>query len=567
MSRVYPASERDIDPLYEAAQTLLAEAKSCTQDVWDGHRRIWAVCQSAKVIDELAITFAPYSQRPDQEVVSRPLLPHSHPNTSGSTGGATQPTARTPGTPGTPVPSSSHTPPPRERPASGSSSLSWAVVAPESGSDHGALDFTPHAPHTLSRESFERCSAPPQSTQPPEPTEPPPLWLYAPSRLEIAPAEYGVPSDRKEGRISPNGGFSFDSSINGDVAGHENPNILSISANGNYIISRFEDQGTNYTGSYWRSVDLSMPDSPSNFKFQPESRTLPSPASLDLPPPRILSKMIDVYYNNVWSTFPFLPTRPTIESLLSSVPIQSETFTTMLFALCAYCSHLSPTSEHSMGIGDASKVAADLWYERARLGVFSCTRRGSSVELVQALLLLALNDHGKGNETQAWIFVGMAVRIGQDMDLNGDLPTTYLKKNFPLEEIRLRRNIWSVSLMLDLFLSLQLGRPPASFDCLHSTSTDTHESEYTNHPVPIFLYAVSLCRIISRINLHLYLDYSTPNMHCQMEKLNALRDELETWYQFLPAQYRVGIGHQADRTVLELNMLHHVAIILLYRPL
>jgi hypothetical protein len=162
---------------------------------------------------------------------------------------------------------------------------------------------------------------------------------------------------------------------------------------------------------------------------------------------------------------------------------------------------------------------------------------------------------------------GMAVRVGQDMDLNGELPTTY-EKSFPMEEIRLRRCIWNVSLMLDLFLSLQLGRPPASFDCLRSTVTyEPSKNEYANHPVPIFLHAAALCRTIARINLHLYLGYDAPAMQTHTEKLKTLKDELEKWYQMLPGQYRVVIGHQPDRSVLELNMLYNVAVILLYRPL
>lgn len=116
--------------------------------------------------------------------------------------------------------------------------------------------------------------------------------------------------------------------------------------------------------------------------------------------------MVDVYYNNVWPTFPFLPTRPTLESLLLSAPVQSDAFSTVLLALCAYCGRLSPSSEDGLVGCEAGNVAADLWYEQARSGVYMCIRKGSSVEVAQALLLLALSDHGKGNETQAWILVG-----------------------------------------------------------------------------------------------------------------------------------------------------------------
>lgn len=572
ISHMYPDSDREatIDPFYEVAQTLMAESKICTQDVWDGHRRVWTVRQSAKVIDKLAITLAPYSQRPDQEVASKPLLPPVLPNVGASADASVGASSdvRTPETPISPLPPP--TPPPRGHSASGiivvPSSVAWTPLPADSSSDRGGIDYSPSATHTLSRESFERRTIPLHPISTPLSTETA-SWQY--SRLEIPTAdEYNVSSESNKASDSA---YPLDSALDAErfeAAEQEHRLILSSPVARNPTISQFGDQDTNYAGSYWRSVDLAMPDSPDYpFAPHPDIPSLSSPIFLELPPPHILSKIIDVYYNNVWPTFPFFPTRPTLESLLSSVAVKSETFSTVLLALCAYCSRLSPSSEDILGSGEAGKVAADLWYEQARSGVFTCIRKGSSVEIAQALLLLALNDHGKGNETQAWIFVGMAVRVGQDMDFQGDLPTTYTKKRFPVEEIRLRRNIWSVSLMLDLFLSLQLGRPPASFDCLRSAAASiTPENEYTNHPVPIFLHAVALCRTIARINLHLYLGYDTPEMQSQTEKLNMLKDELENWYQLLPAQFRFVVGHQASRPVLELNMLYHVAVILLYRP-
>jgi hypothetical protein len=90
----------------------------------------------------------------------------------------------------------------------------------------------------------------------------------------------------------------------------------------------------------------------------------------------------------------------------------------------------------------------------------------------------------------------------------------------------------------------------------------------------LFAYKVSLSRIISRINLYLYLAISGhPNSkttrppNASSEMLKALESELDTWHQSLPAQFRISIGHQPTREVIELNMLYHVAIILLYRPL
>ncbi|KAF8628850.1 hypothetical protein AX17_005910 [Amanita inopinata Kibby_2008] len=575
ISRTHLASAGNdpVDPFIEAAQTLLTESKCCTQDVWDGHRRAWTACFSAKIIDDLAITFAPYSQRTDQEVAAKPLLPPINPNSG----------ARSPDTPRSPSAKASSPVPVcggSGTMSSDSSSMPWATTDSTNNSnvDHGALDFSPTSRHAISRESFERCSAASNSLQPTPHTSPPEVhaWSYHQPRLTVPEVEYTYASESKRNGVSQGGAFSLTPRDADGISSGREPSLWmhGSTLDGSHLASRLEDQDATYSGSYWRSVELSMPDSPGYAPTSKDIYSLPSTIGFELPPRHILSKMVDVYYLNVHPSFPFLPTRGTVESLLSSMPVQSESFTTVLLALCAYCGRLSPSAEDNLdtfsGTGEAGRVAADLWYEQARTAVNTCLRKGSSVEVVQALLLLALSDHGKGNESQAWLLVGMAVRVGQDMDLNGDLPTTYSKNNLPPEEIRLRRNIWGVSLMLDLFLSLQLGRPPAAFDSLRSPTTplchESQDGDFSKHPIPIFVHTIALCRIISRINLHLYLGFSTPNMHTPAEKLSALKGELQMWHQTLPVQYRITIGHQPERTVLELNMLYHVAVILLYRP-
>ena len=156
---------------------------------------------------------------------------------------------------------------------------------------------------------------------------------------------------------------------------------------------------------------------------------------------------------------------------------------------------------------------------------------------------------------------------------------------YSVEQLAVRRRVWGVTVLLDLYMSLQLGRPPAVvegralFDPSSAPSavTDTLASTL-NHNAdadhPLFAYTVSLSRTISRINLYLYLAISGhPNSKTtrppkpSSEMLKALESELDTWYQSLPPQFRISIGHQPAREVIELNMLYHVAIILLYRPL
>lgn len=164
-----------------------------------------------------------------------------------------------------------------------------------------------------------------------------------------------------------------------------------------------------------RSVDLSAPETET---FTPlpmaqfNSAFQPSTNQLDLPPSHILSRLLDVFYQHSHPSYPLLPSRGTFDAILSSPSSKSELLSTLVLSICAYSGRLSPSthpaSNSFAGTGGlAGKIAADLWYEQARTSVSTLLKKGSSLELVQASLLLALRDYGKGNESQAWILVGM----------------------------------------------------------------------------------------------------------------------------------------------------------------
>ncbi|KIY72301.1 hypothetical protein CYLTODRAFT_323481, partial [Cylindrobasidium torrendii FP15055 ss-10] len=143
--------------------------------------------------------------------------------------------------------------------------------------------------------------------------------------------------------------------------------------------------------------------------------------------------------------------------------------------------------------GDPGKIASDLWYEQARTAVSKIMRKGCKLETVQTLLLLAMRDHGNGAEGQAWLLVGAAVRIGQELNLAA------ATRHSP-DDVQLRQNVWGVTLILDLVLSLQMGKSPAIADTLRAgpilPELLTDE---------LFAQEFTLCHIISRINLHLHL--------------------------------------------------------------
>lgn len=154
------------DILLENIRVLQTESKSCTQDVWDAYKASWTASQAAKVLDELANTFAPFTPRPDQEGFSKPLLP---------TNGAQPPNSQTKQHPAESPPTMQRSPSPPVKTQENSTWVEPQVQGPSHGPppSHASQSISFLLPSdsafAMSRESFERTqSPPPPHTHPPQ---------------------------------------------------------------------------------------------------------------------------------------------------------------------------------------------------------------------------------------------------------------------------------------------------------------------------------------------------------------------------------------------------------------
>ncbi|PBK89054.1 hypothetical protein ARMGADRAFT_350456 [Armillaria gallica] len=489
------------DLCLQSVEVLRTESKTCTQDVWDAYKVVWTTTDAAKILDDLTNTFAPFAQRTDQETFAKPLLPPPNPNMKPGS-------VQSPSTPSQPT--FYH---PKANGHSQSPSVMQTTPSPTSEQPHLSYNLPSYS---MSRESFERTHTPPPQLKKCDT----PVW----SREEI---DFSFPATSPTTSRVP---LSYPSPISNAFPVATPPDV-EMSTDLDYKAPA-DESNTAYTGSYWRSADFEATSPSSKPDF------LPPTEQIDLPPQHILTNLIDVYYTHVHPSYPLLPPRHLIEPKLTA-PTVSEGTTCLMLALCAYAGRLSPSNPAlTVFGGDPSKIAADLWYEQARTAMSALLRKGSRLESVQTLLLLALRDHGRGSEGQAWLLIGLAVRMAQELELK---PTS---------------EVWGVCLTLDLLLSLQLGRPPGIVDALRPPPSTVKDSG------DLFVQTASLCRIISRINLHLYLGLEFP----AGKPLEALKAELDRWHHDLPVQFRISLGHQPERRVLEINMFYQVAIILLYRP-
>ncbi|KAJ3575464.1 hypothetical protein NP233_g1081 [Leucocoprinus birnbaumii] len=541
-----PKKEEDeedlFDPFFEIAQTLQSEAKTCTQDVWDAHKARWTQSPSAKVVEELVVSFAPFTPRSTTEAPVKTLLPPPTASASASTN--------------------------HDR---NSGSTAAAALSKDSGRKtndklrHSA-NTTPFT-QTLKSDSFEATGTHDQLRDTASPEAPP--------TSRIAALEEG--EDWRESVVAGPSYINIQEPSTSSVQLVYPPQSyqqLRSTGLGNAselgLALGLEDQ--EYTGSYWRTVDL--PESESYLPLAMAQPNIVPPAAdqVDLPPPDILIQLLDNYYTHAHPSYPLLPSRKTLDASIASPAEKSGLWNTLMLSICAYSGRLSmaPNSASTLpGTGGlAGKIAADLWYEQARCSLSVNMKKGVKLELVQASLLLALRDYGKGNESQAWVLLGLGVRMAQDLKLHEEAADSTTPLANP--DAIMRRNVWGVCVILDLLLSLQMGRPPVTSDALKNPLTPASRSRPpdidVNPPTP-FAYAVSLCRVIALINFHLYLGYPSSAAQSPPDKLSHLRTELDMWHHSLPMQYRISIGHQPQREVLEVNMLYHVAIILLYRPI
>ncbi|KAJ7182720.1 hypothetical protein C8R43DRAFT_940827 [Mycena crocata] len=554
--------------LYDAARKLTEESTTHTQDVWDSYKQSWTDSNASRAVHELATVFAPFSPAENQTPTTKALLPLT-------------------GTSRPPPP-----PPPR------------------------SLSPPPPGTFLYINESFERTHHEPISSPHNEVHD-----MHDMTRDEV----HDMPDmGQNEGHDMPDMGRDERQAYELEPMPEISQMDLGLHTDLHpdlpmpmFLPSPPADPATPsaYPGAYWRTAALASPTfaslplplSPTmaglSAYFTPSTAPTTTPA--DLPPPNVRATLLATYRTAVHPSLPILsPAQCT--SL-------SDTHTPMLLlALCAYTARLAPPAASS------TRVAADLWYESASTLLNATLRRRSvQIDAVQTLLLLALRDHGRGRDAMAWRGIGAAVRVAVELGLDHVEPEA--RDAEATKEREWERGLWGVATMLDLFLSIQTGRAPASAEALRplapqplaltvSSSSSTlpspspsaaspmnlltnsnpsshvnqdagDDAEDTDTETALFAQTRALVRIVARVHFSVGLGYellskfgSTSSVNNAVNGSNddplrsLLLAELAAWHRSLPQRFRVALG--GDRVpcaVLEAHMLYQVGIGMLGR--
>ncbi|TRM66968.1 fungal-specific transcription factor domain-containing protein [Schizophyllum amplum] len=266
-----------------------------------------------------------------------------------------------------------------------------------------------------------------------------------------------------------------------------------------------------------------------------------------------------------------------------------------IFSIAARYADNAPPSSSSRGLPPSTQEmwdAGDEYLRSAKLilsGMY-CASRPSTV---QALLLMGYREIGIGAMAEAWTYVGMAVRMAQDLGMHrsadGWSRTRLGGKLFSEEELSERKRIWYGCVIMDKYVSAYIGRPlgiserdfdtplpsandPEEYeDCKPYSSLCSHErmrlQAVPGRSISCFNASATLSNILSMIVQAVYSVRSGPAPDEEVQYLEGL---LDRWYIALPEHLRRDPGF-ANQTaplphVLALHMQYWCSVLLLHRP-
>ncbi|KAL1742298.1 fungal-specific transcription factor domain-containing protein [Schizophyllum fasciatum] len=335
-----------------------------------------------------------------------------------------------------------------------------------------------------------------------------------------------------------------------------------------------------------------------------------------LPEVRRQEELLDLYFSYVQTAFPiihkqsFLDTFKSIhESPGSPASDHSQSRSPFnrgpprvpllllfaMFSIAARYSDSAPPSASSRGMAPSSQEmwdAGDEYLRTAKLilgNIYSASRPST----VQALLLMGYREIGIGAMAEAWTYIGMAVRMAQDLGMHrsadGWSRTRLGGKLFSDEELSERKRIWYGCVIMDKYVSAYIGRPLGIFerdfdttlpsandpeeyeDCKPYSSLCSHErmrlQAVPGRSISCFNASATLSNILSMIIQAVYSVRSGPAPDDEVQYLEGL---LDRWYIALPEHLRRDPGF-ANQTaplphVLALHMQYWCSVLLLHRP-
>ncbi|KAI0824058.1 fungal-specific transcription factor domain-containing protein [Trametes gibbosa] len=282
---------------------------------------------------------------------------------------------------------------------------------------------------------------------------------------------------------------------------------------------------------------------PTSFAKATISLMADPPPHTEFPPPDLMAKLIDAYFDNLNLYAPLLH-RPTFDKQIrEGLHLQEEGFGSVLLLVCANgcrwyneCARFEDTGPHT-----APGWQWFLQVENVRKSIFVPPRLTDMQRY--ALMAEYLGSYRDGSPHNCWTLIGMGIRTAQDIGAHREKTYGLLTK---AEGELWRRAFWTL-LMFDRSVSFSLGRPCAlqdeDFDVKPPIECDDEYWE-TGDPLTDFKQPTGKPSTVTFLN-------------CHNQLLQILAFALRTIYSINKSKLRMGyVGHEwEEHTVSELDSL------------
>uniref|UniRef100_A0A1D1Y684 Nitrogen assimilation transcription factor nit-4 n=1 Tax=Anthurium amnicola TaxID=1678845 RepID=A0A1D1Y684_9ARAE len=284
----------------------------------------------------------------------------------------------------------------------------------------------------------------------------------------------------------------------------------------------------------------------------------------ELPPKELCDKLLNSYWNDVHPFMPFIDKQDLMEKYQNLEVSQPSII--LLYAIFSLTAKYveDPSIQYY-----SDEFPGSNFYSKAR-ELLKDEYDKASISTIQALLLLSVQNHGH-KDSMSWVFVGLAIRLAQDMGLHRDSA----KWNIDERQGEVRRRVWWACVIVDRFSSAGLGRPLAinEADCDVNYPVAGKIPDDDVEAVEGWVELIKCNLILGRILNHIYGIKSKSTSQSNVEsvlasldnELNEWRDNLPKKFQFDSATMHPGDDINTNRKIIT-HLFYYTQQILLHRP-
>ncbi|GJJ74816.1 hypothetical protein EMPS_07174 [Entomortierella parvispora] len=315
--------------------------------------------------------------------------------------------------------------------------------------------------------------------------------------------------------------------------------------------------------------------------------------ALVMPSPDVIDHLLKVHFRFVHPVLPMLHYKTLSDQIHRHETPQSH----LIFAILGLSSRFSDDAAFRTPQPGADRPPCTIFYERAKYFIKE-EYDNSQLGTVQALLLMAIQQMGFCENQRAWLYVGMAIRMAQDLGLNKELSEQEQSRNRLLAEMR-RRTWWSCY-VVERLVCAGLGRPLTITHKECETALPQYDDDEGNLPemkavvgrptvVSNFVHLITLSKIQGHIlefikaraiqahnssneggsfspNPNLGSDQERePRIDTSQNAFFSLDKALTTWRQNLPESLQNPTA-DSPHFGLFIHLTYNTLIILLHRP-